>query len=162
MRLETSEMVFPQRRNGRCWKSVVSRKKKRNFEVQKKWGSRCPTPCFLQWIRRIFALKKSQLFGSLLAGSVWEAHVPKTLLFTMNFNDFRGVVFEAPTEPKRSWGLRKIAQGSAVWVQIVRIIHTHSHRWSENLSTTNLQETKVSLSAIYQTEADNDRYEHTS
>ena len=34
-------------------------------------------------------------------GSVWGAHVAKTLFFTMNFNDFRGVVFESQKWPKQ-------------------------------------------------------------
>ena len=83
-------------------------------------------------------------------GSIWDPHVPKTLLFTMNFNDFRGVVFEVPNEPKQSLRLRKLGQVGAVLVQIV---HPSRHPFAQvivkTLSISNLQETKVSLSAIY-------------
>ena len=40
----------------------------------------------------IFTLNKKTVCW-LHFGSVWEAHVPKTIFFTMHFNDFRGVVF---------------------------------------------------------------------
>ncbi len=51
-------------------------------------------------------------------GSIWGPHVPKTLLFTMNFDDFRGVVFEAPNEPNRSLRLVKSASSPADQAQI--------------------------------------------
>ena len=61
-------------------------------------------------------------------GSIWGPHVPKTLLFTMNFDDFRGVVFEAPNEPKRSLGLRKMASSPADQAQIA---HPSRHLFAQ-------------------------------
>ena len=39
-----------------------------------------------------FYTQKKCTFG-VHFGSIWGPHVPKTLLFTMNFDDFRGVGF---------------------------------------------------------------------
>ena len=91
-------------------------------------------------------------------GSTWVPHVPKTLLFTMNFNDFRGVVFVAPNEPKRSSKLVKMASGSADEVQIV---HPSRHLFAQMIVKTYQSQTSKKLKfrcrpSIYQTRADNE------
>ena len=82
-------------------------------------------------------------------GSILEPHVPKTIFFTMNFNDFRGVVFESQKWPKRSRRLVKMGQDSPV---LVPDSTSHTSPFAQmiekHLSMSNLQETIVSLSAI--------------
>ena len=106
-----------------------------------------PKPFLLQGIRMIFTLKKCTCW--LHVGSIWEPRVPKTLLFTMNFNDVRGVVFEPQNEPKRSRRFVKLGQESPV---LVPDSTSHTSPFAQmiekHLSMSNLQETKVSLSAI--------------
>ena len=139
-------------------KTFFETKSKTGFLTQKgKFG--CPNPVFYNEFA-LFLHAKTCPFG-VHFGSIWGPHVPKTRLFTMNFDDFRGVVLEAQNEPKRSLGLRKLGRVGAVLVQIA---HPSRHLFAQvivkTLSISNLQETKVSLSAIYiyiyQTRADNE------
>ena len=82
-------------------------------------------------------------------GSIWGAHVAKTLFFTMNLKDFRGVVFDSQKSLKSGNYLSRWLQVQQSWFQIAQVIAYLFAHMPKRLSTSNLQETKVSLSAIY-------------
>ena len=67
--------------------------KKLVLRYTKKLSGSCQNPIFYNEFVGSLQSKKSTFW--LPFGSVWEAHVPKTIFFTMNLKDFRGVVFDS-------------------------------------------------------------------
>ena len=94
----------------------------------------------------LYTQKKSTFW--LHFGSVWEAHVAKTLFFTMNLKHFRGVVFDSQKSLKSGIYLSRWLQVQQSWFQIAQVIAYLFAHMPKRLSMSNLQETKVSLSAI--------------
>ena len=116
--------------------------------------------CFAMNSYDLYTQKKSTFW--LHFGSVWKAHVPKTLFFTMNLKDFKGVVFDSQKWPKQWKPSDKMASFPAVMVPdstghsipirtyAKKVVHVKPPRYL-----------KVSLSAnklhyIYLTRADNE------
>ena len=87
-----------------CEKTFFLQKLKKQLDVGPvlRWLLPPPNPVFYNEFARFLNATKCT-FG-VHVGFIWDPHVPKTRLFTMNFNDFRGVVFVAPNEPRRSLG----------------------------------------------------------
>ena len=71
-------------------KHVLHRKTKHEKYTPKKGGSG-QKPCVLHGFCMIFRVKKGHVGADL--GTFQQAHVAKTIVFTMFFVDFRGVAF---------------------------------------------------------------------
>ena len=83
-----------------CGKTFFFNKKTKHvFWPVLRWILPPPNPVFYKEFAWFLHAKKCT-FGVHL-GSIWGPHVPKTLLFTMNIDDFRKVVFEYKNEQRK-------------------------------------------------------------
>ena len=67
----------------------------------------------------------------------------------MNFDDFRNVVFEAKIGGHSSQDSPRWLRSQQTWFQVAQVMAYLFAHMLKRLSMANLQETKVSLSAIY-------------
>ena len=76
-----------------------------------------PNPIFCNEFVRFYYSKKTTFWVRF--GSILDPHVPRTLFFTMNFNDFTRFVFERQRSLKRPRGPPRWLQVAPSWSQIV-------------------------------------------